>query len=241
MAADHIASVNTLTFDIFGTVLDLGGSLTAPAADFLTQHNSAVPPDQFWIDWRNRQRVEQYQDNLFMLGHSGYRETCRRAFIYCLRLHGVSFDYTEVDHFMAVYDDLRPYPDAVAGLQKLADSNRFQLVALSNGEQSYLERLARHNIGIPFSHVISVEQAGVFKPHPAVYRTAARIMNREPAEIMMVAAHSFDITGARACGYRGAYVNRYQLPNEESPYQPDFEVADFHQLAERLLGQSPAV
>ena len=241
MAADHIASVNTLTFDIFGTVLDLGGSLTAPAADFLTQHNSAVPPDQFWIDWRNRQRVEQYQDNLFMLGHSGYRETCRRAFIYCLRLHGVSFDYTEVDHFMAVYDDLRPYPDAVAGLQKLADSSRFQLVALSNGEQSYLERLARHNIGIPFSHVISVEQAGVFKPHPAVYRTAARIMNREPAEIMMVAAHSFDITGARACGYRGAYVNRYQLPNEESPYQPDFEVADFHQLAERLLGQSPAV
>ena len=97
MAADHIASVNTLTFDIFGTVLDLGGSLTAPAADFLTQHNSAVPPDQFWIDWRNRQRVEQYQDNLFMLGHSGYRETCRRALIYCLRLHGVSFDYTEVE------------------------------------------------------------------------------------------------------------------------------------------------
>ena len=241
MAADHIASVNTLTFDIFGTVLDLGGSLTAPAANFLTQHNSAVPPDQFWIDWRNRQRVEQYQDNLFMLGHSGYRETCRRAFIYCLRLHGVSFDYTEVDHFMAVYDDLRPYPDAVEGLQKLADSNRFQLVALSNGEQSYLETLARHNIGIPFNHVISVEQAGVFKPHPAVYRTAARIMNREPAEIMMVAAHSFDITGARACGYRGAYVNRYRLPNEESPYQPDFEVADFHQLAERLLGQSPAV
>ena len=240
MAADHIASVNTLTFDIFGTVLDLGGSLTAPAANFLAQHNSAVPPDQFWIDWRNRQRVEQYQDNLFMLGHSGYRETCRRAFIYCLRLHGVSFDYAEVDRFMAVYDDLSPYPDAVEGLRKLADSNRFQLVALSNGEQSYLERLARHNIGIPFSHVISVEQAGVFKPHPAVYRTAARIMNREPAEIMMVAAHSFDITGARACGYRGAYVNRYQLPNEESPYQPDFEVSDFHQLAERLLDQSPA-
>ena len=240
MAADHIASVNTLTFDIFGTVLDLGGSLTAPAANFLAQHNSAVPPDRFWIDWRNRQRVEQYQDNLFMLGHSGYRETCRRAFIYCLRLHGVSFDYAEVDRFMAVYDDLSPYPDAVEGLRKLADSNRFQLVALSNGEQSYLERLARHNIGIPFSHVISVEQAGVFKPHPAVYRTAARIMNREPAEIMMVAAHSFDITGARACGYRGAYVNRYQLPNEESPYQPDFEVSDFHQLAERLLDQSPA-
>ena len=55
----------------------------------------------------------------------------------------------------------------------------------------------------------------------------------------MVAAHSFDITGARACGYRAAYVNRYNLPNEASPYQPDFEVDNFHQPCRadaRLIG-----
>ena len=161
-----------------------------------------------------------------MLGHSGYRETCRRSFIYCLRhaQGGFHFDYADVAKFMAVYDDLRPYDDAVAGLRRLADSGRFRLVALSNGEQSYLEKLVRDNIGIPFDDIISVEKAGSFKPHPAVYRTAARILGKSPDEILMVAAHSFDITGARACGYRGAYVNRYDLPNEESPYLPDFEV-----------------
>ena len=53
---------------------------------------------------------------------------------------------------------------------------------------------------------------------------------------MMVAAHSFDIVGARACGYRGVYVNRYGLPTEESPYQPDFEVGDFVELANMLGG-----
>jgi len=47
-------------------------------------------------------------------------------------------------------------------------------------------------------------------------------------------AHSFDTLGARACGYRAAYVNRYGLPTEESPYQPDLEVKDFVELAERL-------
>ena len=235
MATDHIAQVNTLTFDIFGTVLDLGGSLAEPAGRFLSERGSRVTGAEFWRTWRERQRIEQYQDNLFMLGHSGYRETCRRAFIYCLRLHGVEFDYDDVDRFMAVYDDLKPYDDAVSGLQRLADSGRYQLVALSNGEQDYLEKLARDNIGVPFSNIISVENAGVFKPHPAVYRTAARIMQKEPAEIMMVAAHSFDITGARACGYRAAYVNRYNLPNEASPYQPDFEVDNFHQLAAQML------
>jgi 2-haloacid dehalogenase len=235
MTSGYLSQVDTLTFDIFGTVLDLGGSLAKPAGQFIAERGSSVSGAQFWDDWRNRQRIEQYQDNLFMLGHRGYRETCRRAFVYCLRLHAVDFSYDDVDRFMAVYDDLRPYDDSVAGLQRLADSGRYQLVALSNGEQDYLEKLARDNIKIPFGNIISVEYAGVFKPHPAVYRTAARILQKEPAQIMMVAAHSFDITGARACGYRAAYVNRYNLPNEESPFQPDFEVADFHQLAVQLL------
>ena len=52
----------------------------------------------------------------------------------------------------------------------------------------------------------------------------------------MVAAHSFDIMGARASGYRGAFVNRYGLPFEETPYQPDFTVDNFIQLASQLLG-----
>ena len=238
MPSDPIAQVNTLAFDMFGTVLDLGGSLIGPTDTFLKECGSSVTGEQLWADWRGRQRIEQYQDNLFMLGHSGYLETCRRSFIYCLRLHKVDFTYDAVARFMAVYENLRPYDDAVAGLRRLADNGRFRLVALSNGEQTYLEKLVRDNIGIPFDDVISVEKAGSFKPHPAVYRTAARILGKSPGEILMVAAHSFDITGARACGYRAAYVNRYDLPNEESPYLPDFEVADFHQLAHRLL--SPA-
>ena len=239
MPTNPVAGVSALAFDIFGTVLDLGGSLAGPAGDFLAARNSSVGAAQFWGEWRDRQRIEQYQDNLFMLGHSGYRETCRRAFIYCLRRHGVAFDEADIAQFMTVYDELRPYDDAVAGLRRLADSGRYRLAALSNGEQAYLERLARHNIGVAFDDIISVAKAGVFKPHPAVYRTAARILGKEPGEIMMVAAHSFDITGARACGFRAAYVNRYELPREESPYQADFEVADFHGLADRLLAAGP--
>ncbi len=235
MPNDPIAQVDTLAFDMFGTVLDLDGSLAEPAARFLQERGSSVAGSAFWLSWRGRQRIEQYQDNLFMLGHSGYRETCRRSFIYCLRMHGVPFSYDDVAEFMRVYDHLRPYDDAVAGLQRLADSGRFRLVALSNGEQSYLERLVRDNIGVPFNDIISVEKAGVFKPHPAVYRTAARLLDKAPGRIMMVAAHSFDITGARASGYRAAYVNRYNLPNEELPYLPDFEVPDFNRLADTLL------
>ena len=51
---------------------------------------------------------------------------------------------------------------------------------------------------------------------------------------MMVSANSFDVVGARACGLRGAYVNRYDLPYEDSPYRADVTVADFTELAEAI-------
>ena len=234
MNENPIESVNTLTFDIFGTVLDLSGSLVPPISRFLSDKNASIGGAGFWAQWRARQRVEQYQDTLLMLGHSGYLEVCRRAFLYTLRVNEVQFTYDDVDEFMKVWQDLKPFEDAVQGLSML--KGHYRLVALSNGEPWFLDHLVKNRIKTDFDAVISVEEAGAFKPHPSVYRTGARVLGLEPREIMMVAAHSFDIMGARASGYRGAFVNRYGLPFEETSYQPDFTVDNFIQLALQLLG-----
>ncbi len=233
MADDSLARVRVLTFDIFGTVMDLTGSLAPPAGEFLAAHGSDLTGDTFYAEWRGRQRIEQYQDNLLMLGHSGYLETCRRAFVYCLKNHDVSYIDAAVQEFMQVYRNLQPYDDAIEGLRALAE--RYQLVALSNGEQWYLEELLSNNVPIDFDAIISVEQVGAFKPAPGIYRKAIQHLDCEPAEIMMVAAHAFDILGAQTCGFKAAYVNRYNLPTEESPYQPDIIVNDFVELAAQLL------
>ncbi len=233
MANESLARVRHLTFDIFGTVLDLTGSLAPPAGEFLAAHGSQVTGEEFYTEWRARQRIEQYQDNLLMLGHSGYLETCRRAFVYCLKHHNVDYTDDAVVEFMQVYRQLQPYDDALAGLRALGE--RYRLVALSNGEQSYLEELLGNNVPIAFDAIISVDQVGAFKPSPGIYRKAIQRLRCEPGEIMMVAAHSFDILGAQACGFRAAYVNRYRLPTEDSEYQPDIIVDDFVELAERLL------
>ena len=228
-----LEQVTTLAFDIFGTVLDLTGSLTPPSRKYLERKGAAVGAEVFWDQWRARQRIEQYQDSLMQLGHSGYLETCRRSLLYCLRLYGIAFTDDEVLEVMQAWQRLVPHPDCAEGLRRL--KGRFKLVALSNGEQPYLEHLEREQMRFGFDAIISVQRAGVFKPHPAVYRTGAMALGVEPHRILMVAAHSFDIMGARACGYRGAYVNRYRLPYEESPYRPDIEVRDFIELADALL------
>ena len=233
MADGFIARVSYLTFDIFGTVMDLSGSLAGPAGEFLAAHGSDMTGQAFYAEWRERQRIEQYQDNLLMLGHSGYLETCRRAFVYCLKKHNVSYTAGAVQEFMKVYKGLQPYGDAVEVLRSLA--GRYKLVALSNGEQWYLEELLDNNVPIRFDAIISVDQVGAFKPSPGIYRKAIQRLGCEPGEIMMVAAHAFDILGAQACGFKAAYVNRYKLPTEDSEYQPDIIVDDFVELAARLL------
>ena len=232
MADGFLARVNCLTFDIFGTVMDLSGSLAGPAGEFLAAHGSEMTGETFYAEWRERQRIEQYQDNLLMLGHSGYLETCRRAFVYCLKKHNVSYTAEAVREFMKVYKDLQPYGDAIEGLRSLA--GRYKLVALSNGEQWYLEELLGNNVPVRFDAIISVDQVGAFKPSPGIYRKAVQRLRCEPGEIMMVAAHAFDILGAQACGFMAAYVNRYKLPTEDSEYQPDIIVDDFIELAARL-------
>ena len=224
--------VHTLTFDIFGTVLDLTGGIVPVIADYLVSKGSDADPERFWTDWRARQRLEQHQDTILMLGHAGYLETARRALLFTLRSRGVPFAAGDPDEIIGVFESLQPFEDARIGLQRLG--RRYKLVALSNGNQRLIDHLAANHIGARFDGCLSVERVGRFKPHPSVYRMAAAELGCCPGEIMMVAAHSFDILGARACGFRGAFVNRYRLPYEESKLQPDLAVDDFVQLAEAL-------
>ncbi|MGH2405193.1 MAG: haloacid dehalogenase type II [bacterium] len=229
----RIPHVQALTFDVFGTILDLDGSLTTPVRRFLAKKGSDVPAQRFWEHWRARQRLEQFQDTLLMLGHSGYLETARRALVYTLRLHGVDASPEQVAAFMEVWRELSPFPDVIPALERL--KSNYRLVVLSNGEPEFLDHLVKHRVQWEFDTVISVSPIGAFKPHPAVYRRAAGILGLEVGECLMVSSNSFDVVGARSCGMRGAYVNRYRLPYEETSYQPDVTVADFAALTEALV------
>ncbi len=230
---EKLRNLKALTFDLFGTILDLEGSLTPFIAKFLKAKRASISPEIFWQQYRARQRIEQYQDTLLMLGHSGYLETSRRAFVYILALNRIEASKEEVRNFMSSWQELFPFPEVIPALERLKP--RYQLVVLSNGEPSYLDHLVKNRIPWNFDKVFSVDVVGAFKPHPGVYRRAAGFIGFEVNECLMVSANSFDVMGARSCGYRGTYVNRYGLPFEDSPFQPDFIVQNFNELASVLL------
>jgi 2-haloacid dehalogenase len=227
-----LTPVHTLTFDAFGTILDLGGTHAPRLQEFVKAKGAGITADTLWENWRKRQRIEQYQDNQFSAGHFGYLDSCRRALLYSLRAAKLPFDDCDVRRIMEGWEEVRPFPDSVPGIERLR--SKFKVVVLSNGENEYLNRVVKNCIRCKFDAVLSVEDVGVFKPNPQVYRYAARVLKAEPNELMMVSAHSFDAVGARASGYRAAYVNRYDLPYDETPYQYDILASDFLDLADKL-------
>ena len=227
------AETKALTFDLFGTILDLGSSLTPFIRECLNVRDvTDISADDFWDQWRYRQRIEQYQDTIMMLGHSGYLETVRRALHYTLRRNGIEASPQTVEEFMKGWQYLSPFPEVLPALQKL--EKRYRLVVLSNGDPEFLDYLVKERVKWDFDDIISVTSFGAFKPHPAVYRGAAGQLGIEVNSCLMVSANSFDIVGARACGFRGAFVNRYNMPYEDTQYQADVIVNDFTELAGRL-------
>ena len=152
-------------------------------------------------------------------------------------VHDLDPSEDEVEAFMQGWRELSPFDDCLPALRRM--SQHYKLVALSNGNPWFLDHLVTQRIKFDFDGVISVEDVGAFKPHPGVYRNAARRLEMEPGELIMVSANSYDVLGARTCGLRGIYVNRYKLPYEDTDarYKPDLTVQDFTAMADHLLAE----
>ncbi|MFL2768104.1 MAG: haloacid dehalogenase type II [Dehalococcoidia bacterium] len=230
---NNFTDTKILTFDIFGTLLNLKDSMEPFLKKYLSDLNDYFEVSEIWDTWRDRQRIEQYQDNILMLGHSGYLNTCEIALKYSLDKHKLKYSSKVIDNIMNGWNYLIPFDDVVNNLIKL--QKKFKLVALSNGEQWYLEHLAEKQLQFKFDNIISVELAGQFKPSPSVYRKAAQILDSHPGNLMMVASHSFDVIGAKACGYKSAYIDRYDLPIEDKGYSVDIHVQNFLQFKNLIL------
>jgi 2-haloacid dehalogenase len=124
--------VHTLTFDAFGTILDLGASHAPRLQEFLKAKGSDIPIDVLWDRWRNRQRLQQYEDNQFYTGHYGYLDSSRRALFYTLRAAKLPFDDADIRRIMEGWQELVPFLDAVPGLERLR--SKFNLVVLSTAK-----------------------------------------------------------------------------------------------------------
>jgi 2-haloacid dehalogenase len=221
--------IKALTFDQYGTVVDMQAGLTEAVTPFLKNKGWAGEPGSFVTWWRRTHFENSMIDALIDRGHTPYREVGHRAVAYVMDRCGIGYSQDEVRWLVAQIEMLKPFPDVVAALNKLRGAG-YRLAVLSNGDRDMLKAAAPH-IGFAFDHVVSVAEAGTFKPHWRAYAKAEEIVGAERSSILFVANHAFDCIGAKAYGMRAAFVNRRRRPFGETPHRPDLIVADFAELA----------
>jgi 2-haloacid dehalogenase len=152
-------------------------------------------------------------------------------------LHGVDLDRdpsAAVDHIMSGFGELTVHPDVPDGLRALKQSGH-RLVTLTNGSTQVSEVLFT-NAGVrdQFEALLSVEDAGIWKPAPKAYEYAARTCGTDLSEMLLVAVHPWDIDGAARAGMETAWINRTGVPYPQSLTAPSMQATGLTDLAGRL-------
>lgn len=204
--------VKALFFDVFGTLVDWRSSVAREAEALL----GALKPSCDWLAFADAWRGE-YQPAMEEI-RSGRAPFCKLDILHRRNLERVlpRFEITNVSqdilgNLNLAWHRLDAWPDSAPGLQRL--KTQFRIAPVSNGNISLMVDLARRN-GFPWDAILGAEVAGDFKPKPRVYLAACEALDLAPADCMMVAAHSSDLSAAASSGLKTAHIAR---PDENGP------------------------
>jgi 2-haloacid dehalogenase len=219
--------IDAVAFDLYGTLLEVAS--VGRAAAEVTEDPAAL------VDlWRTKQLEYSWLRSL-MGRYQDFWTTTGDALDYSLDRLGITVDDDTRARLLGAWLDVSVYPEVPEALNALAAGGSRRLAVLSNGNPDMLEAgLAAATLRDRFEHVLSVDEVGVFKPHPSVYELALKAFSRPAERILFVSSNAWDAAGARTFGFPVAWVNRAGVPFERLGVTPDLIVADLAELAEAV-------
>ena len=231
--------VKALLFDVFGTVVDWRSGVIRDVTAIARDKGADIDAGRFADQWRAgyRPAMDLVRDG--ELPWTKLDDLHRRTLERLVSDFGLTgLDETELAWLNECWHRLDPWPDSVAGLQRLRQ--RYIVAALSNGNVALLVNMAKR-AGLPWDFIASAELFRCYKPDPRTYLGAAGLLGLAPAEVMLVAAHNDDLGAAADLGLATAFVSRpaelgpSRLENLAPARDYSCVAADFHELA-GLLG-----
>ncbi len=226
------ASVRTLTFDCYGTIIDWESGIANALAEVARTYDIEVARDELLRAFAAHEHVveedgRRYRDVL--------AETLRRVGADL----GVTPTPEECDAFGASVADWPAFSDSAQALRRLG--SRFDLVILSNVDDDLFAASAEQLPGVEFAHVVTAQQVGSYKPNPAHFYEGLRRIGRPQSEIVHVAQSLFhDHAPAQALGFTTVWINRRGDDGSDgatpaATASPDLVVRDLGSLAD-LVG-----
>lgn len=162
--------------------------------------------------------------------------TAQRAALHMLAERaGQQVTEQQIGEILRRMSSLPPHHEVPAALAELR-SAPLKVVALTNSVQDVVEAQLRNaDIAQHFDKIMSADRVKHLKPAPEPYHAVAQAFDVAPADVRLVAAHSWDITGALAAGCRAAFVARPGMVLSPLGAQPDIVAADIAGVVEKVL------
>ena len=230
--------MKALLFDVFGTVVDWRASVIGECRRFGREKNLAVDWEVFVDQWRSCYRPGMDAVRNGKLPWTNVDGIHRAALERLLEQHSIAgLSEEEKIRLNRAWHRCTPWPDAVPGLTRL--KSRYVLSTLSNADVACLVDMAK-SAGLPWDCILCAELFRHYKPDAEVYLGAMELLGLPPAEVMLVAAHNYDLAAARSHGMATAFVPRPREYGERQNTDLDAEddwdlvVENFEQLAAAL-------
>ena len=205
-------TVRALFFDVFGTLVDWRSGVSRDAERLLRGYDKSTDWLAFADAWRGEYQPAMEEVRAGLVPFSRLDVLHRRNLERILPRFGFR-DVPEPvrAELNLAWHRLDGWPDVTAGLARLRGS--FRIAPVSNGNIALMADLARCN-DWQWDAILGAEVAGDYKPKPRVYLASCEAFALDPADCMMVAAHSNDLAAAAQCGLRTAHIAR---PDEYGP------------------------
>ena len=224
MSLEKLPGVKACVFDAYGTLFDFASAARA-CRDVLGDN-----VDKVTALWRDKQ-IQYTWLRAAQGRHADFWQVTGDALDFTLETLNLS-DALLRDRLMSLYLALEPFPEVRDVLRSLKSAG-LRTAILSNGTPQMLDSIvSAARLGSLFDAVLSVEEVGVFKPHPRVYQMACDRLRLEPAEISFQSSNAWDAHAASAFGMRVVWCNRYGQRCERLPGAPDREVTSLVALPE---------
>jgi len=205
-------TVQALIFDTYGTVVDWRTGVLEALRGLGRSRGLATDWEGFLARWETRAILDRV--NTGELPWMTMENVHRLALETPLAHYGVTgLTDDEIDRLVLARWRLHPWPDSVPGLTRL--KQLYVISPLSNASFIGMVKLAKF-AGLPWDCIITAENARRYKPHPEAYRTAVSLLGLRPEQVMLVAAHNYDLRAAQSHGLGTAFVPR---PTEYGPKQ----------------------
>ena len=229
-------NIEALTFDVGGTVFDWQTAVRTELTAICDERGVNIDVPQFALDWRRH-----FFEILGEVRH-GDRDHAGADALQLASVRDVAQDYAELplddndfDRLCAVWHRMSCWEDFPAALTRLR--KRYKVVVLTVMSFSIIMDSSRHS-GIAWDGILSGEFMNHYKTDTAAYLEGASLMRVKPENIMMVAAHPFDLRASMTAGFRTAFVapklNEPGGFDDKDTADFDIQATDFTDLADQL-------